>query len=213
MTEVKAENNEIKEESVITPVPPEEELSPTPEPVVEVIREQRIIVPKVILPPAIDPEIEAVLLEEEDENDLNQHFFIDQVHWQRPTWGNSWWFGRCAMIALAVDMSAIQSFPRHVANQGGIIFIVMYVLCLCVFGYPGVVFEGLIGQHFQTGMLGIWGLVPLLRGIGVAVFSSSLVFAALAPSNVMWSAIMMIDSCKALATGHLPWESCNNKCE
>lgn len=68
------------------------------------------------------------------------------------------------MIAFAVHTSAVSSFPAKVAKNGGLAFVIMYTIAVVVFAFPFLYLEAIVGQYFQTSMLGIWGLCPLFRG-------------------------------------------------
>lgn len=81
-----------------------------------------------------------------------------------------------AAAGSAVGLGNVWRFPMEVGNNGGAVFILIYLLCILLIGIPVMVCEFVIGRHTQTNMIesfrrlapGSWWRIVGVLGIFVA---------------------------------------------
>ncbi|UYV61820.1 SLC6A1, partial [Cordylochernes scorpioides] len=85
-------------------------------------------------------------------------------------------------------------------------FLIPYFISIVMCGIPLFMLEVSVGQYLSTGGIGIWNLVPILKGIGFA----SMVMIALC--NIYYIVLIAYTMFYLVASFHnpLPWERCHN---
>lgn len=74
-----------------------------------------------------------------------------------------------AAIGAAVGFGNIWRFPALAYKYGGGAFFIPYLLALLLVGFPLLLLEIALGQHFQTGDVGVFGTInKRLRGVGLS---------------------------------------------
>jgi NSS family neurotransmitter:Na+ symporter len=106
-----------------------------------------------------------------------------------------------AVAGSAVGLANVWRFPYLVGEHGGAAFILLYLLCLFIVGYPVLISEILIGRTTQSnpceafrklGVSGGWGKLMILTGFIVSGFYSSV---------AAWILGYLVEACSGSLTG------------
>lgn len=120
------------------------------------------------------------------------------------------WAGRLdfifGCINYAVGLGNVWRFPYLCYENGGGAFLVPYFVCLVLTAIPSFLLEVALGQYVCRGSIGVWKLVPIFKGVGIAsmvmVFFSNVYYIIL----VAWIMFYLFAS----FTSKLPWQDCGN---
>lgn len=109
-------------------------------------------------------------------------------------------------ISYAVGLGNVWRFPYLCYENGGGAFLIPYFICLVTMAIPMFYLEVAMGQYLSRGGIGIWNIVPMFKGIGIAsltiVTLSNIYYMVI----VAWILFYLISS----FTEVLPWEHCGN---
>ncbi|KAH7938393.1 hypothetical protein HPB49_023168 [Dermacentor silvarum] len=109
-------------------------------------------------------------------------------------------------ISYAVGLGNVWRFPYLCYENGGGAFLIPYFICLITTAIPMFYLEVAMGQYLSRGGIGIWGIVPMFKGIGIAsltiVTLSNIYYMVI----VAWILFYLISS----FTEVLPWKHCGN---
>lgn len=123
----------------------------------------------------------------------------------RPSWDNKWDF-LMACLSYAVGLGTLWRFPYLVYRHGGGAFLIPYTIMNLIAGIPLFLMEMSIGQFSSSGVVRVWRLSPLFRGIGYAMVCVSAILAPYYNLIIAWSLVYLFSS----FTSELPWATCNN---
>ncbi|XP_065582372.1 sodium-dependent nutrient amino acid transporter 1-like isoform X1 [Artemia franciscana] len=84
---------------------------------------------------------------------------------QRQQWGSPVEF-LMSCISMSVGLGNVWRFPVTAYENGGGAFLIPYLIVLLIIGRPLYYLEMILGQFSGYGQVKIWGVVPLLKGIG-----------------------------------------------
>ncbi|KAK7486503.1 hypothetical protein BaRGS_00022304 [Batillaria attramentaria] len=73
-----------------------------------------------------------------------------------------------ACIGGAVGFGNIWRFPYLCYRNGGGAFLLPYFICIVIIGVPLLFLETALGQFMRRGVVGIWNICPLFKGLGVS---------------------------------------------
>jgi len=124
---------------------------------------------------------------------------------ERPSWDNKWDF-LMACLSYAVGLGTLWRFPYLVYRHGGGAFLIPYTIMNLIAGIPLFLMEMSIGQFSSSGVVRVWRLSPLFKGIGYAMVCVSGILAPYYNLIIAWSLVYLFSS----FTSELPWASCNN---
>lgn len=84
-----------------------------------------------------------------------------------------------ATVGSAVGLGNVWRFPYMTGQNGGAVFILIYVACVFLLGIPGIVSEFIVGRHAQSNIgraFGLMGTAKAWRVVGMmGVFTGALI--------------------------------------
>ncbi|XP_077539530.1 sodium- and chloride-dependent GABA transporter 1-like [Haemaphysalis longicornis] len=109
-------------------------------------------------------------------------------------------------INYAVGLGNVWRFPYLCYENGGGAFLVPYFVCLVLTAVPSFFLEVALGQYACKGGIGVWKMIPIFKGVGIAsmvmVFFSNVYYIIV----VAWIFFYLFAS----FTSNLPWQYCDN---
>lgn len=124
----------------------------------------------------------------------------------RGRWTGKWDF-LMAALSYAVGLGNLWRFPYLVYRNGGGAFLIPYIIMTFIAGIPLFLLEMAIGQYSSSGVINVWRLCPLFRGMGIAMVVISGIIAPYYNMIIAWAMIFLCES----FTSQLPWSTCDNK--
>lgn len=110
------------------------------------------------------------------------------------------------LVGYAIGIGNVWRFPYLCYRSGGAAFLIPYILMVIFAGVPLFYMEILIGQFSSTGCTGMWRLVPLFKGAGIAqIIVNS--YCMCYYSVIISYPIRMMSYC---FFDKVPWISCDN---
>jgi solute carrier family 6 (neurotransmitter transporter, glycine) member 5/9 len=70
-------------------------------------------------------------------------------------------------VALSVGLGNVWRFPFTAYENGGGAFLIPYITVLILIGKPMYFMEMILGQFTSRGVVRIWEMAPILKGIGI----------------------------------------------
>nr|XP_050031238.1 sodium- and chloride-dependent glycine transporter 2-like [Dermacentor andersoni] len=122
----------------------------------------------------------------------------------RATWGSQLELF-LACLGLSVGLGSFWRLPSLISANGGVAFLVMYLLLSITVAKPIFCMELFLGQFSSQGSVGIWRCVPIGKGIGV---SMGFVSALVSCYSVLPTAYAMLFAWHSLS---LPWAACSDR--
>uniref|UniRef100_A0A183C9Y5 Transporter n=1 Tax=Globodera pallida TaxID=36090 RepID=A0A183C9Y5_GLOPA len=114
---------------------------------------------------------------------------INHDQTDRNSWGSSWQF-LLACIGYAVGLSNIWRFPSLAYENGGGAFLVPYLTCSLLIGFPLLYLEMSLGQFCKAGPAVVYGWIrPAFQGVGWSMAMVSLLVGIYYNVIVAWSLI------------------------
>ncbi|XP_049513380.1 sodium- and chloride-dependent glycine transporter 2-like [Dermacentor silvarum] len=112
-----------------------------------------------------------------------------------------------ACLGLSAGLGNFWRLPSLISANGGVAFLVMYVLLSITVAKPIFCMELFLGQFSSQGSVGVWRCVPIGKGIGVGMgFVSALVSCYF----VLFLAHTMLFTWNSLS-GEVPWAECSDQ--
>ncbi|XP_064641024.1 sodium-dependent noradrenaline transporter-like [Lineus longissimus] len=124
---------------------------------------------------------------------------------ERLSWGTRFDF-LLSTIGFAVDLANVWRFPYLCFKNGGGAFLIPYFTMLVCGALPLFFLELLLGQYQQTGVISIWRIAPIFKGLGWCACLISFYVAWYYNVVIAWSIYYFIQS----FTG-TPWTTCGNE--
>lgn len=112
-----------------------------------------------------------------------------------------------AALSYAVGLGSLWRFPYLVYRNGGGAFLIPYIIMNFLSGVPLFLLEMSMGQFSSSGVINIWRLCPLFKGMGYAMVTVSGVIAPYYNMIIAWSLVFLFES----FTDTLPWSHCDNE--
>ncbi|XP_075741601.1 creatine transporter [Rhipicephalus microplus] len=120
--------------------------------------------------------------------------------WQSP---NEFLF---ATVGMCIGLSNMLRFPYVVYHNGGLVFIVVYVLLMVVVAFPMVHLEVFLGQFSSLTVPRAFAGFPMAKGIGWTMLYVNLASCLNCVANVVHGAFYLFYSFSST----LPWNACKN---
>lgn len=125
----------------------------------------------------------------------------DQNEAGRERW-SSHWAMLLACIGNAIGLGNIIRFPSVVKDNGGGVFMLVYVLAVLMIGIPVLLLELSLGQRFQTGVVDAFKRIrPALRGVGWVMVAGSFLIVSYYNVLMAWAIRYLWSSFES----PLPW--------
>ncbi|KAL5467560.1 hypothetical protein EMCRGX_G031812 [Ephydatia muelleri] len=124
---------------------------------------------------------------------------------KREQWDNRIQF-LLTLVGYAIGLGSVWRFPYLVARNGGIAFILLYVLMLFVIGVPLFYLEVTLGQAMNKGPIAVWSkIAPGLTGIGIAMTVVNVYIILYYTVIIGWIDLYLVSS---FSSSPLPWAKC-----
>lgn len=113
-------------------------------------------------------------------------------------------------VSFAVGLGNVWRFPYKAYKNGGGAFLIPYLVCVVLCGIPIFFLEIALGQFMQQGVIGIWDIYPVMRGLGYASTVIAFLCNCYYIMVLVWGVFYFVRTALSGNEQELPWESCNN---
>ncbi|CAB3380975.1 Hypothetical predicted protein [Cloeon dipterum] len=123
---------------------------------------------------------------------------------ERGNWGNRWEF-LLSCVGLSVGIGNVWRFPYLAYQNGGGAFLIPYIIMLALAGKPMYFLELAIGQFGGVGPIALWNCCPVMKGVGCAMVTVSLIVC------IYYNVIMSytLHYMGASLAAEVPWAKCD----
>ena len=91
-----------------------------------------------------------------------------------------------------LGLHSLWSLPIAILQNGGLAFVLIYILLLVILGAPLLLLEMFLGQYSGMAISGVFRhLSPVMAGLGVAICVQALLRAVMEMGIIMWMGLGM----------------------
>ncbi|KAI3381027.1 hypothetical protein SNEBB_001132 [Seison nebaliae] len=116
------------------------------------------------------------------------------------------WHFFLSLVGFGVGIGNVWRFPYICYKGGGGAFLIIYLLSVFFIGIPIFFLEISMGQWMDDAGLSVWNIVPIAKGIGIAMLIVLFYLCMYYNIIVAWALRYMF----AVFTKVLPWKNCQN---
>eukprot|EP00057_Strongylocentrotus_purpuratus_P026668 XP_011681142.1 PREDICTED: sodium- and chloride-dependent GABA transporter 3-like [Strongylocentrotus purpuratus] len=111
-------------------------------------------------------------------------------------------------IGFVACFQNLWRFPYLFYSNGGVLFLVPYLLCSMFLAIPLMFLETALGQYTSSGPIRAWKICPLFQGIGIATTVVAWWRTIYYNTILAWTLYYLYSSCLG---GELPWARCDHE--
>ncbi|XP_052094515.1 sodium- and chloride-dependent glycine transporter 1-like isoform X3 [Mytilus californianus] len=111
------------------------------------------------------------------------------------------------MLGFSVGLGNLWRFPYICLRNGGGAFLIPFFICLLLFGIPLFFLETAVGQFSGQGLLRVWEVCPIFKGVGIGMTIMNVVCSIYYNVILAWTIYYLGNS----FISPLPWTTCDNK--
>ncbi|XP_067652183.1 sodium- and chloride-dependent glycine transporter 1-like [Haliotis asinina] len=111
-----------------------------------------------------------------------------------------------SMIGYCVGFGNLWRFPYICNRNGGGAFLIPFITFLIITGFPMFYLEAALGQFSGKGVVQVWNLCPLLKGVGIGCIIQVAICIPYYNILLAWPIYYLVRSCTTV----LPWTTCGN---
>ncbi|XP_070552971.1 sodium- and chloride-dependent glycine transporter 2-like [Ptychodera flava] len=113
-----------------------------------------------------------------------------------------------AHVGYVISTENLLRFPYLCSKNGGVAFLVPYLIALFLVGLPIVFMEIAMGQFASRGCIGVWECVPLFKGLGIGMLITTAIMTIYQGLYLSYSLFYLVASFTDLPG--LPWVGCGH---
>ncbi|XP_046573607.1 sodium- and chloride-dependent creatine transporter 1-like [Haliotis rubra] len=123
----------------------------------------------------------------------------------RESWGRHLDY-MLTMVGYSVGLGNLLRFPYICNRNGGGAFVIPYIFCVLITGFPMMFLESSMSQFSRKAVLHVWSFCPMFKGIGIASVAITFVYSTFYTLYLAWPIYYLVKSCSSV----LPWTTCGN---
>ncbi|XP_067649777.1 sodium- and chloride-dependent glycine transporter 1-like [Haliotis asinina] len=124
---------------------------------------------------------------------------------QRQTWSRHLDY-LLTVVGYCVGLGNLLRFPYICSRNGGGAFLLPFICCLLITGFPVFFLESALSQFSGKASQQVWSFCPLFKGVGIGAVVLSSIFTSYYNLYLAWPIYYMVKSCSSV----LPWTTCGN---
>ncbi|XP_067649167.1 sodium-dependent proline transporter-like [Haliotis asinina] len=128
-----------------------------------------------------------------------------EVPHQRQTWSRHLDY-LLTMVGYCVGLGNLLRFPYICSRNGGGAFLLPFICCLLITGFPVFFLESALSQFSGKASQQVWSFCPLFKGVGIGAVVLTSIFTSFFNMYLAWPIYYMVKSCSSI----LPWTTCGN---
>ncbi|KAL8613908.1 hypothetical protein ACOMHN_032898 [Nucella lapillus] len=108
------------------------------------------------------------------------------------------------VVGYIVGIGNIWRFPYMCNRNGGGAFLIPFLLCLTLIGFPLFFLETAMGQFTARSPLHVWSVCPLVKGAGISMCLMTIMQVWYSNTIMAWALYYMVSSFQSV----VPWSLC-----
>ncbi|XP_048238952.1 sodium- and chloride-dependent creatine transporter 1-like [Haliotis rufescens] len=142
---------------------------------------------------------------EERRGDKSDDLCYRDSHHQRATWSSRLEY-ILSLVGCCVGFGNLWRFPYVCNRNGAGAFLLPFLLCLLIIGFPMFFLEASLSQFSGRATPRVWSFCPMFKGVGVGALVMHVICISSYNILLAWPIYYMVKSCSSV----LPWTTCGN---